>query len=193
MSLRIALIGLTLTGGFSSAVFAEELQGITQAQCLEKSGRVGDYDTGCGDSELVLGRVVHMKCPCYCCVPAKADLSAGPVPKAAPEDILRRIPNPDRKLYKGIQNFQNWQNPFLMVGLKDVKLLGRNTVRTDELIYKLVNLPPAAWPYGRVVAVQVNPNADSLRKHTEGVKKNLANVIKRLKDIGIEVELWPSA
>ena len=190
MKLTGALVIALISTLSSKEALAYEKHGLMSAQCKEKGGRVeGDFAVGCKDSEVSIGRVIDMKCPCSCCV--LAPVPGKSVSNRPPSTALRSIPQADRQLFKSIRDFWDWKNPFLLVGGKEVKILHRSSVPTEQLISKLAKLPPEAWPYGRVVAVQINPN--SSRDGKEKIKQNLAEVIKRLKELGFEVEMWPSA
>src|SRR4051812_43586299 len=63
--------------------------------------------------------------------------------------------------YQSIQDWQNWLNPSLSVCVRDVVLDVRSVGRVGERVPSetvrqiLLDLPAAAWPYGRVVSLQL--------------------------------------
>ncbi len=62
-------------------------------------------------------------------------------------------------------------------------------IRPDDLTKALLALPPAAWRYGRVVAIAESPMAD--RKKRAQVRRNVEAAIQKLNDLGVVVEEWP--
>jgi len=60
-----------------------------------------------------------------------------------------------------------------------------------DVVAYLEKLPPIAWPYGLVVAVQEN----GLRNPGDDVsiKRNREELVRLLEKAGIKVDLWPSA
>ena len=87
----------------------------------------------------------------------------------------------------------DWRNPFLVVYTDGVEVVGiAERVSPDALPAVLAQLPKSAWPYGRVVGVMecgILPD-----NHSETMQNEiLAKVLKSLKELGIEVHLWPSA
>lgn len=57
-----------------------------------------------------------------------------------------------------------------------------------NVVAYLENLPPFAWPYGLIVAVQEN----SLRNPGDGgpIKRNREELVRLLEKAGIKVDLW---
>jgi len=77
--------------------------------------------------------------------------------KPAPEAILQSIPAADPAKYHHVQNTKNWRNPYLIVRADGVALYdtadsAEIILKPEEVIGALAQLPPAYWPYGRVVA-----------------------------------------
>jgi hypothetical protein len=118
---------------------------------------------------------------------------------------LERIPLPTKSMYVDIRDSNAWANPFLSVEADAILL--RTTdgtierpgdkssvhrqqaeVTSDRLIAALIALPPAAWRYGRVVAIAESPQAS--RKDRPKVRRNVEVAIKQLNDLGIVFEEW---
>lgn len=159
------------------------LRGLTPGQCTEMGGRIeGDYDKGCSDKEVSLGSVRFMMCPCSCCAAAKEE---------APAVSLREIPEPKRDAYKNVQTISEWKNPYLSVDEKGVKFLHRSRVPVRKVIEKLIKLPRAAWPYGRVVVLADRSNSKFF-PNLEKVLVDTKWILRELEKNGVAVELWPA-
>jgi hypothetical protein len=63
-------------------------------------------------------------------------------------------------------------------------------LRPGDLAQALIALPPGAWRYGRVIAVAESPQAT--RKDLPKVRRNVEAAIRKLNDLGIVVEEWPT-
>ncbi len=75
-----------------------------------------------------------------------------------PAAALQTIPGADSAQYENIQDMKKWRNPYLIVRTDGVTLYdaadsAEILLKTDEVLPALGKLPPANWPYGRVVAV----------------------------------------
>jgi hypothetical protein len=127
---------------------------------------------------------------------------------------LAQIPLPTKSMYIDVHEPAQWENPFLSVGPQYVAmrilmpdmnpstategtLLRPKAAREQELELRipdldkaLAALPAGAWHYGRVVAVAESPETRS--KDRAAVRRNVETVIRRLNDLGIVVEEWPS-
>lgn len=110
------------------------------------------------------------------------------------ERLPARIPPADPVKYRNVQDASNWKNPFLVVtgdGF-DLRFDGghiRGPIST--LARTVVGLPDAAWPYGRVLAASESgvQSTDS----NEFIKKNKEEANKILRELGVNVDWWPSA
>jgi hypothetical protein len=127
---------------------------------------------------------------------------------------LEQIPLPTKSLYVDVHDLAAWANPFLAVGSEMITLrvvqtdanpstMGQGTmlrpeaarrqelqVRPADLAKALVAIPPAAWRYGRVIAIAESPQASP--KDRPKVRRNVEAAIKQLNDLGIVVEEWPA-
>jgi hypothetical protein len=126
---------------------------------------------------------------------------------------LARIPLPTKSLYINVHEPSQWANPFitadadyltLRVTMDDPNpgagasgtLLRPEGARRQELQIRpsalaeaLIALPPAAWRYGRVVALAESPLAD--RKKRPAVRRNVEAAIQKLNDLEVVVDEWP--
>jgi hypothetical protein len=127
---------------------------------------------------------------------------------------LAQIPLPTKSLYIDVHEPNAWANPFLSVNADTISLritmadanpsnVGPGTllrpaaarrqdleIRLSDLAKALVALPPGAWQYGRVVAIAESPLAT--RKERPQVRRNVEVAIRKLNDLGIVVEEWPT-
>ena len=126
---------------------------------------------------------------------------------------LAQIPLPTKSMYINVHEPSQWANPFisadadyltLRVTMADPNpgagasgtLLRPDAARRQELQIRpaaladaLIALPPAAWRYGRVVAVAESPLAD--RKNRPAVRRNVEAAIQKLNDLEVVVDEWP--
>lgn len=131
-------------------------------------------------------------------------------------EVIRKdldlIPPPSKTRYLAVKSLSTWQNPYLTVqgqmmtvhvtladantsGLGDGGLLrpvgARHqdlNVRTSDLAAALNAVPPTAWPYGRVVAVEEAHDAPAGARPE--LRRNMERAIKTLGDIGVVVYEW---
>ena len=127
---------------------------------------------------------------------------------------LALIPLPTKSMYVDVQEPGAWVNPFLSVDADTLNLritladanrspIGKGTMlrpqaarrqqmqlRPADLAKALVALPPAAWRYGRVIAVAESPQASP--KDRPQIRRNVEAVIQQLNDLGIVVDEWPT-
>lgn len=111
--------------------------------------------------------------------------------------LLRdRVAAPDPKKYSTIRDARDWQNPYLIVRANGIDARttsaateGQEMSPSDVVAY-LERLPPIAWPYGLVVAVQ----GISVRSPGDDapIQKNREELLLLLEKAGIKVNLWPS-
>jgi hypothetical protein len=127
---------------------------------------------------------------------------------------LAQIPLPTRSLYVDVHEANAWANPFLTVNADTITLrvmmadanpstVGAGSllrpaaarrqqleIRVSSLADALVALPPGAWQYGRVVAIAEAPLAS--RKVRPQIRRNVEFALRKLNDLGVVVEEWPS-
>jgi hypothetical protein len=144
----------------------------------------------------------------------KANQQAQAAEKAeeAARQQIDQIPPPAKSRYLAVHTQENWANPFLIVGRETVHLrvilpdsnpgaYGTGTMlrpadaRKQELDVRLADLPnalaavpPGAWPYGRVAAVEEAPVA--AKADRPQVRRNVEATIQVLNDLGVVVDEW---
>jgi hypothetical protein len=92
---------------------------------------------------------------------------------------------------------KNWRNPYLIVRADGVALFdaadsAEIILKTDELLPTLAKLPPANWPYGRVVAAAEAGIARS-EQDKIAIRRNKGIVGGLLQGAHIVVDWVPSA
>jgi hypothetical protein len=122
---------------------------------------------------------------------------------------LDQIPPPSKSRYMAVHSFDSWQNPYLTVqaGMLElhVTLADANpsqlgvggmlrpagarrqevNISLDSLGEAVTSVPPTAWPYGRVIAIE---EAHKVPASAEpAVRRNMEATINRLTDLGIVV------
>jgi hypothetical protein len=111
--------------------------------------------------------------------------------------LKNRIPPADPKKYRSVVDAHDWQNPYVMVQAKGIyarpisAATGAPVMSPADMVTYLEKLPPVAWPYGLVVAVQEN----GVRAAVDDalIKKNREELVQLLEEAGVRVEFWPSA
>jgi hypothetical protein len=108
-----------------------------------------------------------------------------------------RIPAAGQEKISSIRTAQDWLNPYLVIKSDGAALTLRaisqeyEVVPIDELAGRLSRLPVAAWPYGRVIALQetgIHSGNDSAV-----ITRNRASIEKILRSMGLTINWWPSA
>ena len=126
---------------------------------------------------------------------------------------LAKIPLPTKSMYINVHEPAQWANPFITAdadyltlrvimadpnpGAGDTGTLLRPDaarrqelqIRPNDLAEALISLPPAAWRYGRVVAIAESPEAD--RKKRPVIRRNVEAAIQKLNDLEVVVDEWP--
>ena len=79
----------------------------------------------------------------------------------SPEARIQQIPAADPEKYRNVRDYKEWKNPYLVirkdgVALLDVSNNEQRLIKPEALPAALAQLPLAAWPYGRAVAVGQN-------------------------------------
>lgn len=127
---------------------------------------------------------------------------------------MAKIPLPTKSLYENIHDPAQWDNPFIRVDADDLDLrvvmtdpnpstFGQGSmlrpegarrqemeIRPADMTKALLALPPAAWRYGRVVAIAESPSVDAGKRVQ--VRRNVEAAIQKLNDLGVVVEEWPT-
>jgi hypothetical protein len=126
--------------------------------------------------------------------PPHAPLQSCTRPKSQESEQLNAsIPAAHPELYKNIYDGQDWLNPYLHVCSRDITLVvrsitkDRRVIQVTDLRRTLVDLPVAAWPYGRVIAVQ----DCSIGNRDEALAAKIDAVLDIVKALRLDVERWP--
>jgi hypothetical protein len=130
-------------------------------------------------------------------------------------ELLAQIPPPAKSRYMAIRSRAGWENPFLIVSRKTVSLRvmyppppqsnllpgnllqpanARKRVldlRFSDLPEALAAIPQESWPYGRVVALEEDPN--EVRGDRIQIRRNVESTIEMLNNLGVVVYEWPYA
>ncbi len=125
-------------------------------------------------------------------VPDRAALEASAaarilaIPAAAPEK------------YRGMRDMKGWRNPYLILRADGVALLDPDNhleriLKPGELTQALGNLPPSAWPYGRVVAVSEGGVRSGAAEDDVKIRTNRALVAGTLESMHVLINWIPSA
>ena len=126
---------------------------------------------------------------------------------------LAKISLPTKSMYINVHEPSQWANPFIAADADYLTLrvtmadpnpspMGEGTllrpaaarrqelqIRPGELAEALIALPPAAWQYGRVVAIAESPLAD--KKKRPIIRRNVEAAIQKLNDLEVVVDEWP--
>ena len=110
--------------------------------------------------------------------------------------LRNRVPAAKPQKYRDVRDARQWKNPCLIVYPNGVQIrangaaLSGPTIPISDVVGYLEKLPDRVWSYGLVVGVEENGIAtkDEFASET----RNLSELLQRLKDAGVQVELWPS-
>jgi len=119
------------------------------------------------------------------------------VAATSPEARIQQIPPADPQKYADMRDMKNWRNPYLIIKPNGVALLDvanheEHLLKTEELPEALANLPPSAWPYGRVVVVS-DPGLVGSANDLVPIRKNRGIVAGTLESMHILINWVPSA
>lgn len=134
----------------------------------------------------------------------------------AQSELIRQqldlIPPPSKSRYLAVRSLTVWENPYITVQGKmltlHVTLADANTtdlgvggilrpvgarrqdlnIRTDDLPSALNAVPPTAWPYGRVVAIEEAHDVPVSARPQ--VRRNMEAAMNLLNDLGMVVYEW---
>jgi hypothetical protein len=145
--------------------------------------------------------------------PSPQQAQAAQQTRASDRELIEQILPPAKSRYMAIHTRESWENPFVVVSAKTVSLRimyptppqssalpgtllqpanARKRVlqlRLADLPEALASLPADSWPYGRVVAVEEDPN--EVRADRIPIRRNVEATINALNDLGVVVYEWP--
>jgi hypothetical protein len=110
---------------------------------------------------------------------------------------LADIPAPNSELYKHVQEYTEWRNPYLTVLPDGIRIQSlpaafQKKVPIGVLHQTLLSLPASAWPYGRVVAVQAGGGPQN-NTTPALIEQNRIQVQAILRAAGVTIDYWPGA
>ena len=120
-----------------------------------------------------------------------------PDPAALATARILAIPEPTPEKYRSLVQMKGWRNPYLIIRADGVGLLDpddhlERILKPEELTQALGNLPPSAWPYGRVVAVTENGVRSGANDDVK-IRTNRAIVAGTLESMHVLINWVPSA
>ncbi len=129
-----------------------------------------------------------------CSAPPRAPGPAAQQASAAAR--LGQIPAADAARYDKPSEVKAWKNPYLIIRPENVGLVDRRNneiriLKPEEVSEALAELAPAAWPYGRVVAIQENA-AQASPADAVQIRANRGVVAGALESMQVAIEWIPS-
>ena len=146
--------------------------------------------------------------------PTPQQVNAARQEQASDRELLGQILPPAKSRYMAVRTRASWDNPYLVVSAKTISLRIKYPappqsnvipgtpllqpenarkrvleVRLADLPEALASLPQDSWPYGRVVAIEEDPN--EVRSNRVQIRRNLEATIETLNDLGVIVYEWP--
>lgn len=145
--------------------------------------------------------------------PSPQQVQASRKEQASDRELLDEIPPPAKSRYMAVRSKNGWENPFLIVSSKTVSLRVMNPpapqsnlvpgtllqptsarrhlleLRFTDLPDALASVPEESWPYGRVVALEEDPN--EVRGDRVQIRRNVEATIAMLNNLGVVVYEWP--
>lgn len=122
---------------------------------------------------------------------------------------LQQIPPPSKSRFMTVRSFDTWENPYVTVQANMIELhvlqadsnptdvgaggMFRPTsarrqvvmIAPDKLADGVTSIPPSAWPYGRVIAIEEAHKTP--KEMLPVVRRNLEQTIAKLNDLGVVV------
>jgi hypothetical protein len=120
-----------------------------------------------------------------------------PPPDAA--TLLQNLPAGDPAKYPNLRQVKHWGNPYLVVRSDGIGLVTsinaheERILKPDEVLDVLAQLPPSAWPYGRVVAILVDARPTSSEQDKIAIRRNRGIVAGELQGAHVAIEWQPGA
>ena len=108
--------------------------------------------------------------------------------------LAGRIPSADPKKYQGIHDGEDWRNPYLIVRADGIEIAGTasggSPIPVGSVAAALEGLPDSAWPYGLVVAVQMNRDGTSEAEQSR-IEANQMSLEPLLDELAVVVGFRP--
>lgn len=99
-------------------------------------------------------------------------------PKPDPASRLELITAADPAKYPSLQRGEHWSNPYLVIRADNIGLLSdmaaseEQLLKPAEVLNALAQLPAAAWPYGRAVAILVDEKNATSEQEKVALRRN---------------------
>jgi hypothetical protein len=121
--------------------------------------------------------------------------------KAAPDAItqLQAVTPADPAKLPHLGENKHWSNPYLVIGDDSVRLLTdiapneEQKLKPEEVLKTLAQLPGAAWPYGRAVAILVDAKLATSEQEKISLRRNRGIVAGELQTAHVAIVWIPSA
>ena len=121
--------------------------------------------------------------------------------KTVPDAVsqLQAVAPADPAKFPALQESKHWSNPYLVVRSQTVGLLTdvaaneEQIVKPEEVLKALAQLPSAAWPYGRAVAILVDAKATSSEQEKVALRRNRGIVAGELQSAHVAINWIPSS
>ena len=137
------------------------------------------------------------------CMNAESDKSKCEVVQQTPRaDVLdARIPEVETHRHNEVEDGRDWKNPYVVVHPEGIELtskqasIERRMFATGEFKHALIDLPLAAWPYGRVVAMQeasIRRGGERQQHDGQLIEENRKKAEEVLKTLRVKVVRYPS-
>jgi hypothetical protein len=124
--------------------------------------------------------------------------SAAPPPVNA-ATRLNMIAAADPAKYPSLQSGTHWSNPYIVVRAGNVGLLTdvaaneEQLLKPEEVLNALAQLPAAAWPYGRAVAVLVEEKPTNSEQDKIAMRRNRGIVEGDLEEAHVAIRWIPGS
>jgi hypothetical protein len=108
-----------------------------------------------------------------------------------------RIGPANEDAYRDVLDARNWRNPKIVVFAEGVQVTAEGTTRSKPVTLAalrkfLIDLPVAAWPYGRVIAVSYNHLLPvPYERYQSRMSRRGEQVKAILKELQSTAEFWP--
>jgi hypothetical protein len=114
-----------------------------------------------------------------------------------PSSVLQAVTPADPAKLPSLDMSKHWSNPYLVIHTQAVGLLTDVTaneeqqIKPEDVLKTLAQLPPAAWPYGRAVAILVDAKPTSSEEEKAALRRNRGIVAGELQSAHVVIS-WIS-
>ena len=116
-----------------------------------------------------------------------------------PAARLQQIRAGDPASYPNLRQKKHWSNPYLVIRADGVGLVTNvaaneeKILQPEEVLTALAQLPPSAWPYGRVVAILGEAKSSSPESEKIAIRRIRGIVAGELQSAHVAIEWEPVA